>query len=495
VKTAKPSKSPASTLRRRAEVRVEAGRTLATPADELLHELQVHQVELQMQNEELRQAQSALEASRTRYVELFEFAPVGYLSLTRGGLIEAVNLAGAGMLGADRPALIDQPFALYVAPPDRERWRGFFSELLGSEDRRRCEIRMPRKTGTSILHVQLDCQCSPHDTGAIRVAMTDVSERRRAEEALAIAALAFDSGVGIAITDAQAVILRVNRAFSRLTGHSEQAAVGRTPAMLAGDGQTKAFRDRVRRELLANGYWQGEIWNHMHDGDRHALWLTISAARAPEGETTHYVGAFSEITKIKAAEARIHRLAYFDSLTRLPNRRLLRDRIGQAMAASARGKLYCALIFLDLDHFKTLNDTHGHHLGDRVLVEVANRLQSNLRESDTVARLGGDEFVVMLERLHVDLDAATAEARRVAQKIRAALDRPYAFGGASLHCAASLGVVLFRGHGQSIEALLRCADLAMYEAKNAGRNTLRFFDPARPLPTRDGEGAADAEPD
>jgi diguanylate cyclase (GGDEF)-like protein/PAS domain S-box-containing protein len=493
MKTTKSAGEPVSALRRRAELALQKPEFPGSAADKLLHELQVHQVELQMQNEELRHAQIALEESRSRYVDLYEFAPVGYLTLTRGALIEAINLTGASLLGVDRPQLIDHRFAPFVAAADHERWRHFFGELLERHDRQRCELRMQRADG-GLFHAQLDCQYSERATGTIRLALTDVSERKRAEEDLSIAALAFESEVGIVITDPHGIILRVNRAFARLTGHSAQDAVGRTPGMLNAEGQSKDFEDRVRRELLGAGYWQGEIWNRSDDGRRYAAWLTISAVRGTDGATTHYVGTFSEITEVKEAEAEVHRLAYFDPLTRMPNRRLLYDRIGQAMAASTRSKAYGALIFLDLDHFKTLNDTRGHELGDRLLIEAAHRIQTDLRQVDTVARLGGDEFVVVLEHLSVDQHAAAVEAGRIAETIRGSLAWPYKLGGDQIRCSASLGVALFRGHEQSIDLLLRHADQAMYHAKSEGRNTLRFFDPAMQALRRQDEGPTDDAP-
>jgi diguanylate cyclase (GGDEF)-like protein len=199
---------------------------------------------------------------------------------------------------------------------------------------------------------------------------------------------------------------------------------------------------------------------------------------APDGTATHYVGTFSEFTQNKEAEAEIHRLAYYDPLTQLPNRRLLHDRIGQAFASSARSGQYGALLFLDLDHFKNFNDTLGHAVGDQLLTEAARRIRDNVREGDTVARLGGDEFVVMLEDLSVEVQEAAIQTGLVAEKIREVLALPYDLDGHETHCPASLGATLFRNHEESMDAVLRHADLAMYKAKNSGRNTLRFFDPA-----------------
>ncbi len=445
--------------------------------DELLHELQVHQMELEMQNDELRRVQTALEESRDRYLDLYELAPVAYMTLTRETRIAAINLTGAALLGEDRGKLLNRRFARFVESSDSERWHRFFFNALQQEYRQSCELQMQRGDA-SRFQVRVDCLRQDDEASGVRVTLTDITDRKRAEEQLRIAAVAFESEVGTIVTDPQAVILRVNRAFTRLTGYLAEEVIGRTPALLSSGRHDQEFYRQLWLALLQQGHWQGEIWNRRKDGKHEADWLTISAVRAPDGSTTHYVGTFSEISHKKAAEAEIHRLAYFDSLTHLPNRRLLHDRIRQAMAVSGRNGHYGALIFLDLDHFKNLNDSRGHDIGDQLLVEAAQRLQTSLREGDTVARLGGDEFVVMLEGLSDELREAAVQTDLVGEKLREALARPYDLGGREFHCAASLGVALFRGHEESVETLLRHADLAMYKAKSAGRNTLRFFDPA-----------------
>jgi len=312
----------------------------------------------------------------------------------------------------------------------------------------------------------------------VRVTLTDVSERCFAEEALRIAAIAFESQEGMLVTDPASVIVRVNQAFTRLTGYSAEEVVGRTPALLKSGRQDSDFYRRMWALLKEKKYWQGEIWNRRKDGRLFAEWLTITAVCDPDGAVTHYVGAFSEITRNKEAEAEIHRLAFYDPLTRLPNRRLLYDRLGQAMAASARNDRYGALLFLDLDNFKNLNDTRGHDVGDRLLVETARRLQANLREGDTVARLGGDEFVVMLEGLGSNAREAVVLADLAGENLRRVLAQPFVLDGFEYHGTSSIGVGLFRGHEVTVDELLKHADLAMYQAKNAGRNALRFFDPA-----------------
>ena len=460
----------------------EAARDAPAPAptrsaDELLHELQVHQLELEMQNDELRRVQTALEESRDQYLDLYELAPVAYLTLTRETRISAVNLTGAALLGEDRAKLLTRRFARFVESSDSERWHRFFFNALQQDGRQSCELQMQRGDGTRF-EVRVDCLRQDDEASGVRVTLSDVTERKRAEEQLRIAAVAFESEVGTIVTDPQAVILRINRAFTRLTGYRADEVIGRTPALLSSGRHDQEFYRQMWQALLQEGHWQGEIWNRRKDGKHEADWLTISAVRAPDGSVTHYVGTFSEINRKKEAEAEIHRLAYFDSLTHLPNRRLLHDRVRQALAVSGRNGHYGALIFLDLDHFKNLNDSRGHDIGDQLLVETAQRLQANLREGDTVARLGGDEFVVMLEGLSDELREAAVQTDLVGEKLREALARPYDLGGREFHCAASLGVALFRGHEESVETLLRHADLAMYRAKSAGRNTLRFFDPA-----------------
>jgi diguanylate cyclase (GGDEF)-like protein len=213
------------------------------------------------------------------------------------------------------------------------------------------------------------------------------------------------------------------------------------------------------------------------NGETYPKWLTITAISTPDGTVTHYVGSFFDITDRKKAEQDIHQLAFYDSLTELPNRRLLLDRLQQALAASARSGEYGAIMFIDLDNFKTINDTKGHDYGDLLLVETARRLQSCVREGDTVARLGGDEFLVILEGMKGEKAYAAALADEVSDKILAVLGRPYLIKEQEFHCTASIGINLFMGHDSSAEELLKYADIAMYQAKIAGRNTLRFFDP------------------
>jgi diguanylate cyclase (GGDEF)-like protein/PAS domain S-box-containing protein len=308
----------------------------------------------------------------------------------------------------------------------------------------------------------------------------DISQRKQAEDEMRIAAIAFSSQNGIVITNARGVILRVNPAFTRLTGYSDDEARGKTPAMLKSDRHAPAFYQRMWETIQETGSWQGAIWNRRKDGKIHAEMLSIKAVVTPDRGTTHYVGSYSDITSDKEAEAEIHRLAYYDPLTSLPNRRLLQDRMGQALAASRRSKHFGALFLIDLDDFKTLNDTRGHALGDELLSEVARRLREALRERDTVARQGGDEFVVLTEEMGKDIALAATLAEQTGERLCALSELPFVLSGQEYQCKFSIGVALFQG-SDSISDLLRHADLALYQAKRSGRNALRFFDPVMQL--------------
>jgi diguanylate cyclase (GGDEF)-like protein/PAS domain S-box-containing protein len=466
-----------NSLRGAAEAQLARGPASAQPPPELLHELQVHQIELEMQNESLRQAQIALEKSRDRYVDLYEFAPVGFLTATSDGLIAKVNLTCTAMLRQERKKLLNHRFDLQLMPEDRDRWYRQAKQALQSGAKHSCELALKRGDG-QVLHALADYQRTEiGDAPALRVALTDISQRRQAEEDLRIAAIAFESEEGMMVADAHGVIIRVNRAFTTLTGFSAQEVLGKTPALLRSDRHDKAFYDAMWQALRDKRYWQGEVWNRHKNGELCAVWLTITAVAAPDGSVSHYVGSFSDITQNKLAADEIFQLAYFDPLTHLANRRRLLDRLGQALTNAAETGRLGAILFLDLDNFKTLNDTRGHDSGDLLLTEVAQRMRASVRAGDTLARLGGDEFVVLLENLSAHHGEAAALANQVGQKLLQSLDQPYQLKDFEYHGTVSIGVGLFQAQ-DTVEALLKHADLALYQAKSAGRNTLRFFDPA-----------------
>jgi len=300
---------------------------------------------------------------------------------------------------------------------------------------------------------------------------------KQSEEGLRIAATAFESQDGMVITDISGVILRVNRAFTEITGYTAEEAVGQTPKLLQSGRHDAVFYARMWEGIKRTGTWNGEIWNRRKNGEEYPERLSITAVKGNSGEVTHHVGTLHDITARKAAEAEIKNLGFFDTLTGLPNRRLLLDRLKQALASSARSGREAALLFIDLDDFKTINDSLGHAIGDLLLQQVAQRLTSCVREGDTVARLGGDEFVVMLEDLSEQALEAAEQTEAIGDKILATLNQPYQLATHEYRGTPSIGATLFNDQQSGIEELLKQADIAMYQAKKSGRNTLRFFDP------------------
>ncbi len=311
------------------------------------------------------------------------------------------------------------------------------------------------------------------------------SERlhQKVEEATRIAAIAFESNEGMAITDAKGIIIRVNSAFSKITGYTESEAVGQAAGLLKSGEHDAHFYKAMWESINRTGSWHGEISNKHKNGEIFPAWLTITEVKKEDGQTTYYVATYTDITLRKAAENEIRNLAYIDALTHLPNRRLLVERLSQAMAASKRSGRYGAVMFLDLDNFKPLNDQFGHAVGDLLLIEVARRLVRCVREVDTVARFAGDEFIVLLSELSTDKADSVTQAGIIAEKVRDTLADPYVLDAAQNnvkdkmtihHCTSSIGVAMFIDHDADPETVLKHADLAMYKAKREGRNTIRF---------------------
>ncbi len=294
---------------------------------------------------------------------------------------------------------------------------------------------------------------------------------------LRLAATAFQSHEGIFITDADGVIQRVNRAFLDITGLSADRALGMRATELFVNGEGSSPSQWSAFVISGSTYWQGEAQARRVSGDVYPIWETITAVRRDDGAVTHYVCHFQDISERKQIQERIEYLAFHDSLTHLPNRSLLMDRLQQAIARNRRRGLSGALLYLDLDHFKNINDSLGHPTGDLLLRDVARCLLGQVRSEDTVARLGGDEFVVLLPQIEGGREAVAREARTIAQKIREALSRDFIIAGDRLRASASIGVILFPEGEESADDILRHADIAMYQAKAAGRNTVRFFSP------------------
>lgn len=305
----------------------------------------------------------------------------------------------------------------------------------------------------------------------------DISVRKKVEHDLRVAATAFEAQEGIVITDANNLIISVNKSFTKITGYDNHEAIGKNPSIMSSGRHDSEFFKNIYESISKDNYWQGEIWNRRKNGEVYPQWLIISVVSDSNKKITNYVGSFTDISQNKAAEDKIQELAFYDPLTGLPNRRLLQDRLGHVFSSNSRHQEYGALLFIDLDNFKTLNDTKGHNIGDMLLVEVAKRLRNHIREADTVARFGGDEFVVLLEKLDTNLEQAAAISKNVAEKILGSLNEHVLLNNYQHHSSASIGICLFHCNEITIDELFKRADTAMYQAKADGRNRMCFFDP------------------
>ena len=302
--------------------------------------------------------------------------------------------------------------------------------------------------------------------------LADITLGREHEEQRRLALTVFRNSVeAIIVTDAEERILSVNQAFTEVTGYAAEDVIGKTPRLLGSGTHGREFYEAMWRDLRILGVWKGEIQDRRKDGSLYPASLSISTVRDSNGRITHYVAVFSDITERKASEARIAYLAQHDALTGLPNRALLQDRLDQALAHATRQGKRIALMFLDLDRFKTINDSLGHLTGDKLLQGVAGRLRQCVRETDTVSRQGGDEFIIVLTGVD-----SPDEAGRVAAKILDQLDAAFDVDGQQLRTSFSIGIALFPEDGHDPETLMKNADTAMYHAKESGRNTYRFFD-------------------
>jgi len=459
-----------------------------TPS-EVLHELEVHQIELEMQNDELRHAQAILEESRNRYVDFYDFAPVGYITLGSDGRFEEINLTGATLIGEDRNKLLKKNFLRFVAAEDRERWLHHFMSVLQQDKKLTCELKLLQRGG-ALLQVQLDSLRLLREGKApvMRISLTDITERKRAEEAIReqeefFRMITENIEDFIAVLDLDGRRLYNSPSYAKLVDNIETMKGTDSFAEVHPDD-----RERVKsvfRGIVQTGSGLNIEYRFvLADGSIRHMESRGGLIRNSLGQASRVVVISRDITERKQAEQKIHELAFFDMLTGLPNRRMLDDRMTYAIAASKRSGRYCALMFLDLDNFKPLNDLHGHEAGDKLLIEVAHRIGSCVREVDTVARFGGDEFVIMLTELDVDKESSIAQAKIVAEKIRTLIAKPYILTIKNRknneiqlvhHCTSSIGVVLFNNHEYSPEELLKHADMEMYHAKESGRNQVFFL--------------------
>ncbi len=405
--------------------------------------------------------------------------------MNEAGLIVEANLTLATLLGVARSVLMRQaPFSRWVLPEDQDIWYLLHRELLSGGAPQTGELRMrlhqnaaPLSGPAAFLWVQLAVTVAPSAAGEpiLHLAISDISARKQSEAKLQLAASVFDHArEGIFITDPRGTILDVNASFTRITGYSREEAIGQNPRLLQSDLQQSALHAALWRALTTQGHWSGEIWNQRKNGELYAHLQTVSAVRDAHGTTQQYVALFSDNTTLKAHQSHLEHMAHFDALTHLPNRLLLADRLQQAMAHAQRRGDQLAVVYLDLDGFKAVNDRYGHGVGDQLLIAIANAMKGALREGDTLARIGGDEFVAVL----VELEGAESCVPLLARLLQAAA-APVVLGALTLQCTASMGVSFYPQELEmEADQLLRQADQAMYQAKLAGKNRYHVFDTA-----------------
>ncbi|WP_333875841.1 EAL domain-containing protein [Methylobacter sp.] len=419
---------------------------------------------------------SGLYEHHRKYYSVIRSTNEGFWQVDKEGRLLEVNPAYARLSGYSETELVGMRITDLEAQEAPEKTAEHIRNIMLHETDT-FETRHRRKDG-SVWDVEVNASFIDEDGGYFVAFFKDITERIRAKQELRIAATAFETQEGIIITDADEIIVRVNRAFTQITGYMPEEAIGHKPSILKSGRHNQEFYRTMHCALQSDGQWEGEIWDRHKDGHIYPKWLAITAVTDNAERITHYVGNFTDITERKTSEEKIRSLAFYDTLTELANRRLLTERVEHAIAIQARTGYYGALLFLDLDNFKLLNDTQGHGVGDELLVEVAHRLKACVRETDTVARLGGDEFIVLLGELGTTSDSAAFQVKTVAEKIVSALAEPYILSSVVHNCSSSMGIVLFCDSGTTANSVLAQADTAMYAAKKSGKNTYRFFDPA-----------------
>jgi len=442
-----------------------------------LHDLSVNLEErVRERTIELERTQRETELLLRRNQALMLTSMDGIHVMDMQGNLLVANEAFCRMLGYAQKEVSGLNVAEWDVQWPVEELREKFRELVGKSAMFETVYR--RKDGT-VINAEISASgVELEGQSFIYASSRDITARKKADEALRIAAAAFETHEAIMITDADANIIRVNHAFTDITGYRPDEVLGKSTRMMKSGKHDKTFYAEMWQQLIRSGTWSGEIWDKRKNGQIYPKWMTVTAVRNERQETSQYVAIFSDITARKRAEEEIRNLAFYDALTRLPNRRLFIDRFQAALPVSARHNNYGAVLFIDLDRFKALNDTLGHDYGDLLLVEVAVRIKSCLREMDTVARFGGDEFVVLIEEIGDDRDEASLKVERVAAKIHEALLCPYRLKEHEHHGSSSIGISLYRGNEETVDTLLKHADLAMYQAKSSGRNAVRFFDTA-----------------
>jgi two-component system CheB/CheR fusion protein len=417
---------------------------------------------------------TALKASEEKFRTVFEDSGIGIAITDIDGAISDTNVCFQDMFGASGDSLRGRALTSLAHFDDERLISCLFTRFRsGRGTCASAENRYIGHGGKEIWGKTLLSSISD-DNGNLHkvVAMiSDITKEKLAESRLQLAAKVYENAMdGIVVTDADGVILSVNPAFTRITGYTAVEAVGRKPSILKSGHHDVDFYKEMWEKLLRDGRWKGEIWNRKKNGETYPQAASIASVTDDHGAILQYVGVFQDITDIKEYQAEISYHAYHDPLTGLPNRLLFDDRLRHAIAIARRDHKKAAIMYVDLDGFKEINDTHGHHVGDLVLKGMAMRLVSTLRDEDTISRLGGDEFIILLEHT-----GHKRGVRLVAEKILLAVKEPFSLKGLEISVGASVGVVMFPCEVDDPETLIKSTDAAMYCAKEQGKNRFMFY--------------------
>ncbi len=449
----------------------------------IFHELTVHQIELEMQNEQLRMAQAELQVAQKNASQFFDRAPVGYLILNSKAQILQSNRTIHEWLNCHAGEFEnDKYFVHFIHHEDLVIFNARYQAFFKRPENKRIELRLNRYRLPPLL-VELSgrlvkphvLQANVHEEPYLLVNVVDISSHKQLEDELRLAAKVFEnSDEGILITDHQARIVKVNPAFTAVTGYDADEVIGKSPTILKSYKHSSEFYRQMWNKINREGGWQGEIWNRRKNGDFYLECLSINAITDQFGRVTHFIGIFSDITRRKQTEEQIEIMAHYDALTDLPNRVLFNERLKHSIVRATRHKQWISVLFLDIDRFKTLNDTLGHFIGDLLLQGVAKRLKDCVRESDTVSRFGGDEFMIVLSDFE-DEQSVTLHTAEIAQKILSELARAFDLSGNKFMTTTSVGIAFFSKDGHSVAELMKNADTAMYHAKEQGRNNYQCY--------------------
>lgn len=422
-------------------------------------------------------------ADMAHFRDLFERSPVGLLVMDPSGLVLRANATALAMLQQQSTCMVGAPLVAHCTPDTKGLLVEHLCRLADGSQLEYCELDLIGADGSLHPVCLATLNVGNAAEGPLRAALLDLSSLREMDTGLALAASVVEhTSEGVIVTDSERRIIAVNPAFTQITGYEAREVLGELPAVFRPDLGSSELEQVIMTALRDRGHWQGEVRSRHKSGKPYVGWTSISEIRGDGGAVSHYVCMLSDMTSQEEAKTQLFQLAYFDSLTALPNRANFLDQLSRALIAAKRDKHLLGVLYLDLDHFKDVNDTMGHSVGDRLLQFVANELKESVRQSDVVARLGGDELAILFH----DLKRPQA-AGQIATNILNRFEKtPFRVDGREMYASVSIGIALFPKDAQDSEGLLDCADAAMYSAKSAGRSGFRFHSTAIGQSYRDG---------